>query len=270
MLETYKLVIFDLDGTLYEGTDHFDFYAEHLKQEVRKENKKSFTIEYERMKSGEHIVTIGKAYDVKRDLVLTVDPMTLKVSAVHEWNGTEVPQEQIDELYPDVLKFNFKDIIAIGDGWWFPFVTAKHFGVIDCYPSYMATKEYMITDQFKLEKLTGLKEGLKKLKKQSQIVLMTNSDRQDVGRLLKELDLDEVFEHVISSAKKPAQTTQLFEELLKQYEVRAEEAVSVGDNFINEIAPALLLGMKGIYINPHGFHTEHHSLTVVPSITTCF
>ncbi|KHF38393.1 HAD family hydrolase [Halalkalibacter okhensis] len=270
MLTTYKLIIFDLDGTLYEGTDHFDYYAEQLKVGVKLEEQDQFTSEYEKMKKGDHIVQIGKAYDVKRDLVLTVDPMTLMVSNAHRWDGAQLSENDIKTLYPHTLEFNFNDMIAIGDGWWLPFVTAKHYGVEDCYPSYLATKEYMVTDQFTLEKLEGLKDGLNELKKQTNIVLVTNSDREDVGRLLHELDLQDVFEHIVTSAKKPAQTTPIFQELLKQYKVEAKDTASVGDNFINEIAPALLLGMQGIYINPHGFEMDHQSLKVIPSITACF
>ncbi|GAE37327.1 HAD family hydrolase [Halalkalibacter akibai] len=270
MLKDFKLVIFDLDGTLYEGTDHFDYYADHLKQFVQTDLHEQYSNEYELMKKGSHPVSIGKAYDVKRDLILTIDPMTLRVSVAQNWDGTFLTEEEVERHYSDVIQFNFKDMIAIGDGWWLPFVTAKHFGVKDCYPSYLATKEYMVTNQFTLEPLPHLRENLKELSQQTQIVLMTNSDREDVGRLLKELQLDHCFEHIVTSAQKPTYTTPLFQELMNQYNVGAEEVVSVGDNFINEIAPALLLGMKGIYINPHGFEMKHKSLTIIPSVTACF
>lgn len=270
MLDAYKLVIFDLDGTLYEGTAHFDYYAKQLQQHVRAEDRLAFLSEYEEMKQGEHIVSIGKAYDVERDLVLTIDPMTLMVTEAYEWDRTLISPEKVEKDYPQPLSFDFSTIIAIGDGWWLPFVAAKHYGVQNCYPSYLATKAYMVTDRFKLERLEGLQEGLLHLQERTSLVLVTNSDREDVGRLLHELALDQVFEHIISSARKPAQTTGLFKELLTHYQVQARETVSVGDNFINDIAPALLLGMKGIYIHPHRFQMEHHGLTTVPSITSCF
>lgn len=261
-----KLVIFDLDGTLYEGTDHFDYYAEHLlNQVVDVDKKEAFLVDYNRMKNGEHAVAIGKAYDVEKDLVLTIDPMTLHVTQATNWDGTSVNVE-----YEEALQFNFKDMIAIGDGWWLPFVTAKHYGVKDCYPSYLATKEYMVTDEFTLERLEGLREYLLELREETSIVLMTNSDSEDVGRLFKELDLEDVFEHVVTSAQKPTYTTDLFKELLIHYKVNPEEALSVGDNFINEIAPALLLGMKAAYITPHPFAGAHKQLKVIPSVTALY
>ncbi|WP_078553911.1 HAD family hydrolase [Bacillus alkalicellulosilyticus] len=265
-VEANQLFIFDLDGTLYEGTDHFDYYASKLKKLVSDPYQTDFYAEYEKMKAGHHVVSIGKGYDIKHDCIFSIDPLTLQVTKVEEWDGICWEQEKIQEMYPNPIVFDFTSLIAIGDGWWLPFVCATHYGVKDCYSSYLATKEYMVSDQFNLEKIPGLREWLLSLKTTKQIVLMTNSDREDVGRLLRELALDDVFDHIISSAKKPSFTKGLFQELLQQYKLEAHEAVSIGDNFINEIAPALTLGMNGVYIHSSMKEQEHSNLTVIPSI----
>ncbi|KMK74735.1 HAD family hydrolase [Alkalihalobacillus pseudalcaliphilus] len=270
MLINARLVIFDLDGTLYEGTDHFDYYANHLKNKVAVEKQEDFMTEYEKMKAGNHLVSIGKVYDVNRDLILTINPLDLFVTAAYKWNGEKLGVEELRQLYPGAQQFDFEHLVAIGDGWWLPFACAKHYGVKDCYSSYLATKEYMVSDQFTIEKLTGLRDYLLELREKTNIVLMTNSDREDVGRLLKELDLDGVFEHVITSAKKPTYTKGLIEHLIQQYEVKPHEVLSIGDNFINEIAPALSLGTKAMYIQPHGHNEEVPNLQVIPSITACY
>ncbi|WP_257009884.1 HAD family hydrolase [Evansella halocellulosilytica] len=261
-----NLYIFDLDGTLYEGTDHFDYYAKRLLTDVIAEKQDDYWNDYDKMKKGNHPVKIGKAYDVQRDLAVTVDPMTLTVVEAHDWDAN--PIENIGELYgKDQIKFDFENIVAIGDGWWLPFACAKHYGVKDCYRRYLETKEYMVSDEFQLDQIPGLREFLLELRKSSPTVLMTNSDREDVGRLLKELNLDHVFEHIITSAQKPTFTDGLFGELQKQYEVDMGEIVSIGDNFINEIAPALLKGMKAVYISEHPHQAEHERLTHVNRIT---
>jgi FMN phosphatase YigB (HAD superfamily) len=266
-LEASKLIIFDLDGTLYEDTDHFDYYALLLKQELQDEDLTlKYEKDYEAMKNGNHIVKIGKAYDVERDYVLSLDPMTLEVTEAHTWEGVFVQQGEIQKLYNRPLEFNFENMIAIGDGWWLPFVTAKHYGVKDTYTSYNKTKEYMVTEQFELTKTEGLIPFLSELKQSKQLVLCTNSDIDDVGRLLKELELDSIFTHILPSAMKPTQTAGHFKKLLERYEVEAHEAVSIGDNFINEIAPALKLGMKAIYIHGHYHDDSSTNLKVVPTL----
>lgn len=256
-LEAAKLVIFDLDGTLYEDTDHFDYYADLMKEKLPEEEQQKFQHDYEAMKAGNHVVKIGKAYDVERDYVLTLDPINLEVTEVHDWNGNVVQYS-----YQQPLTFNFENMIAIGDGWWLPFVTAKHYGVEDTYTSYNQTKEYMVTDQFQLTKTPGLKQGLLELKETKKIVLCTNSDLDDVGRLLKELELDTVFEHILTSSMKPTKTEEHFKKLLAQYEVEPHEAVSIGDNFINEIAPALKLGMKAVYIHSASNERDENLFTI--------
>ncbi|MDY7223519.1 HAD family hydrolase [Halalkalibacterium halodurans] len=271
VLKSSKLVIFDLDGTLYEGTDHFDYYANHLKQNVPQSQQLDFWRDYTAMKDGHHPVQIGKGYDVKRDYILTIDPMTISVQSVQTWDGSYVPVEEWETLYSDPVSFDFETIIAVGDGWWYPFVTAKHYGVEDCYASYVATKEYMVTDEFELTPLPGLREGLIELKATKEIVLVTNSDREDVQRLLHELHLHDVFNHIITSAKKPTRTTDIFKEVVHQYEVDMSQVVSVGDNFMNEIAQALTLGMQGIYIHPQrASEVAHDHLTVIRSVVELF
>lgn len=269
-MNQYKLVVFDLDGTLYEGTSHFDYYANHLKQKVDKKDRSEFQLDYEAMKAGNHVVQIGKAYDVENDAVLTIDPMTLRVVEAHTWDGEKFEDKSVEETYPGELSFNFDNMIAIGDGWWYPFVCAKHYGVEDCYSSYTATKEYMVSDDFTLEPLTGLRDHLIKLNKATQTVVMTNSDREDVGRLFYELGLEGIFDHIIPSANKPSSTSEQLQHLLTQYEVKPEEAVSVGDNFINEIAPAVLLGMDAVYIHPQMPEVDLERVKVVSSVVDLF
>ncbi|MCR6095695.1 HAD family hydrolase [Salipaludibacillus agaradhaerens] len=261
-----RVYIFDLDGTLYEGSDHFDFYADRLLADVPEEFKEAFQQDYINMKDGRHNVMIGKAYDVIRDIVITVDPMTLQAIEAKTWEG-KVRPEMLSYYGDSPLNFDFKNIVAIGDGWWLPFACAKHYGVKDCYTHYLETKAYMVSDSFNLQKIFGLKTFLKELKQNHPLVLMTNSDKEDVLRLLNELDLKGIFDHIISSAKKPTLTTQLFEALKKQYELPFQQLVSVGDNFINEIAPALMLDMKAVYISSHPHQTAHANLCHVQQIS---
>ncbi|MCM3488009.1 HAD family hydrolase [Alkalihalophilus marmarensis] len=270
VLERYDLIIFDLDGTLYEGGEHFEYYANHLKQKVKEDQQKEFASDYEKMKEGEHPVTIGKAYDVEKDLVLTIDPMTLLVAEALRWDGSLLSEQETRDLYQEKLIFDFESMIAIGDGWWLPFVCAKHYGVEDCYSSYVATKEFMVTDAFTLDPLPGLKDSLERLAAATSVVLVTNSDIDDVNRLLHELQLTDMFKEVIPSAKKPAETSRLFKQLLAAYQVEPDRTVSIGDNYINDVAPAVLLGMDGIYINPDTPPSFHRNVKVISSVVDCF
>ncbi|SDY94163.1 putative hydrolase of the HAD superfamily [Evansella caseinilytica] len=248
LFQESKVIIFDLDGTLYEDTDHFSYYADELMRELDESKHHEFAEEYRKIINGDHIVSIGKVYDVVKDYVLSVNSAA-KVQQVWTWDGKPVDPSEWQTIYPHPLTFDFDAIIAIGDGWWLPNVCAKHFGAVDTYSAYNRTKEFMVTPQFQLTKIPRLREALLHLKTKKEVVLLTNSQADDVQRLLHTLDLRGMFHRVVTEAKKPQHTLNHFSQLLKAYNIEAAEALSIGDNYLNEIAPALHIGMKTIFID---------------------
>jgi HAD superfamily hydrolase (TIGR01509 family) len=262
-----KLIVFDLDGTLYEDTAHFDYYAQQLKLELKKEVWADYEAEYKNMIDGQHIVSIGKAYDVVRDYVLRVDSLSLEVIQAWTWDGRELSAEERTNYYNSPISFDFDSMIAIGDGWWLPNVCARHFGVVDTQTAYHHTKEYMATDQFTLTKIPHLKSSLLHLKTKKNTVLLTNSQDDDVARLLHLLDLEGTFDHIITVARKPQHTLNHFSDLMEKYKVSPEQCLSVGDNFINEIAPAVKIGMKTILIDCYSLSYPEYQGIKVSSIS---
>ncbi|HEX6923426.1 MAG TPA: hypothetical protein VF149_06340 [Bacillales bacterium] len=47
-LENADLVIFDLDGTLYENTDHFEYLAKQIKSRLRRTSNRCLPINIEK------------------------------------------------------------------------------------------------------------------------------------------------------------------------------------------------------------------------------
>lgn len=242
-----KLAIFDLDGTLYEDTEHFEYYANELSKNLNEKNRQAFWDDYQKILTGEHPVAIGRVYDAKRDRILVVNPSTNKVVKVFDWTGKK---RQEISYYKEDIAYDFDHFIAIGDGWWLPVAAAKHYGAGSTYEAYNKTKDYMQTDEFQFAENPGLRETLLELGKKKDIVLITNSQADDVERLLTSLNLSGIFPELISNAKKPQKTLMHFQELLSRYQISPDEAVSIGDNYLNEIAPAEQLNMQAILIDP--------------------
>jgi putative hydrolase of the HAD superfamily len=264
-----KVLVFDLDGTLYDGTEHYDYYASQLEKEVDLKYQELFRNDYEQMKKNNHILSIGKVYDRKNDYVLTLDPLTLSISEIHTWDGKLVDKNQLDESYLQSISLN-DPFIPIGDGWWLPLVTSYHYGAKDVWHCYDKTKEYMSTEDFKIPHIKGLIEGLNELKNTKKLVLLTNSDRADVTRLLKILKLDHLFHLELTDGNKPLQTEQHLKKIMEDFNVLPEEVVSIGDNFINEIVPALKLGMHGVYITDQSFKQISSTLSIIPKLEMLF
>jgi len=263
LFQLSECIIFDLDGTLYEDTHHFQHYANLLKKGLVKKDQLKFQEDYAKMVAGDHIVKIGRVYDYVNDTILEVDSYTLKVTRAWDWNGNET--STVD--YTEPIQPNFDTMIAIGDGWWPPNVCARHYGHSDPQYAYNETKVFMASEHFKLSKITHLREALLHLKNKRQIVLLTNSDSEDVKRLLSLLNLQGVFAEIVTSARKPELTTEHFKNLIDKFNLKPKEALSVGDNFLNEIAPAEMLGMKSIFIDSQNMDYPQYNGLKVNSIS---
>ncbi|MDQ0298138.1 putative hydrolase of the HAD superfamily [Salibacterium salarium] len=250
--------IFDLDGTLYEDTHHFDYYAKQLEEKLPEHKRSSFRKDYNKMMRGEHPVVIGRIYDTTRDRILEVHPETYQVMKTWNWEGDVVSE---GEDYKVPVKFDFDTMIAIGDGWWPPVAAAKHYGVGSTFDAYKATKLYMQTEAFQFAKHPERRESLLRLQQYMTLVLLTNSQADDVEQLLTTLDLQGVFHDVIPNAKKPAQTGNQFTTVMKKYNLSPDQVVSIGDNYLNDIIPAENLGMYSVLIDPQG-RTQTRSNTV--------
>ncbi|WP_236567174.1 HAD family hydrolase [Geobacillus sp. TFV-3] len=60
-----KVIVFDLDGTLYEETSHFDYYAEQVAKRLCETDRPRFWNDYRAVLAGRHPLRIGVMYDTK-------------------------------------------------------------------------------------------------------------------------------------------------------------------------------------------------------------
>jgi len=266
-IQNSKVLIFDLDGTLYEDTAHFDLFAQKLQNLVPQDKQHHFQHDFQQVKNGTHPLAIGKVYDAEKDLIWTWDPFTEKLSMPETWSG-DLDETQEESLDFPASSFDFDRWIAIGDGWWPPYVLARHYGVPmeACHQAYNETKMDMAKGEGWITQTPGLHDYLHVLKEEKTIVLMTNSDAEDVERLLDHLSLQEAFDSKVTSAVKPVQTKEHFMRILQRYNVKPEEVISIGDNFMNEIAPALQMGMKAVWLTPDQPQQAHENLWPVSSL----
>ncbi|MET3683138.1 putative hydrolase of the HAD superfamily [Alkalibacillus flavidus] len=248
-LEQHNLMIFDLDGTLYEGREHFRLHTNNLKANLDESEQEQFENLYTDVLNGNHPLQIGKVYDGKRDLIWTWDPFTAQLTEAHDWNGEKINVTDAPNAIP-ASDFDFMNWVPIGDGWWTPYAIARHFGISPevIQASYVQTKDQMSNEKGFLQRTPGLKEYLESIVNDYTLIVCTNSDEVDAQRLLDFLGLEQYFTELIPSAQKPVYTKTIFEDVLHRFQVKPENAVSIGDNFMNEIAPALQLGMSAMWL----------------------
>lgn len=263
-----KVIVFDLDGTLYEDIHHFNYYAERLKDKLPSQKQEIFWKEYKLAEQGEHTLRIGRVYDVVKDLVLVQQDGTVKEA--YKWDGTPLSTEEIKQLYPQQITIDLESMLSIGDLWWVPACVAFHHGLSgeSGHQSFLETRSYMMTPEFDMNKITDFKETLLELKVHGiKLVLLTNSPEPDSEVILTKLDLQTVFDKKIFNGKKPTLTPKRFEEIAHEFNVEYNEILSVGDNWINEILPAQKLGCSTILIDAHHISNNESADIVVETMT---
>ncbi|PKR76924.1 HAD family hydrolase [Halalkalibacillus sediminis] len=249
LINQADLVIFDLDGTLYEGREHFKLHTENIKSRLNPEYQDEYTKLYKAINEGNHALQIGTIYDGARDLIWKWDPFTEELVEAFNWDNERVTIKDAP-THIATNEFDFFNWVPIGDGWWPPYALGRHFGLdpAEIQESYNQTKEQMAELDGYLQQTEGLKDYLSELQKDTRLIVCTNSDLEDAKRLLQFLELEDYFEELIPSARKPVHTKKHFNYVLEKYNLPADRVVSVGDNFMNEIAPALQLGLSAVWL----------------------
>ncbi|MGM0843723.1 MAG: HAD family hydrolase [Bacillota bacterium] len=249
--KTIKAVVFDLDGTLYEDTHHFDFYAERLKARTAVEHQGSFEDDYQKIVKGVHPLRIGRVYDVSRDLILIHKNGI--VSEAFTWDGEKLDEEGVRGLYCEKLTFDMDTMLNVGDLWWVPNSIGRHYGLSssDSAEAFMETRAFMTTPDFQMNTIQAFNEILAELQEDVQLVLLTNSPEEDSEIILEKLGLKDSFHLKIFNGSKPLRTKERFAMIKEKIGAEYKEMMSVGDNLINEIQPAKELGCSTVLIDPH-------------------
>lgn len=265
-LAEVKAIVFDLDGTVYEDTHHFKYYAERIMNRLPKEINDTFMSQYENAVKGNHTLRVGRIYDVEKDFILVHDIGTIK--EIYTWDGNSVDNGQINDLYPSAVEIDMFRFISIGDLWWIPGCIGIHYGLNKpiIHSCFLETREYMMGPDFVMSPVKGFMELLQSLNPKLKLVLLTNSPQPDSDTILQKLGIRDLFHKKIFSAKKPSMSTERFKEISTELNIPLNQILSVGDNLINDILPARKLGCKTIYIDTHNIGRKEDADEVVRSI----
>lgn len=268
--EHIKVIVFDLDGTLYEDTHHFDYYAKRIQMRLPVGRALLFAKDYLAFKNNKHTLKIGRVYDRSKDLILVqTDNM---ITEAYEWNGAWLSEEKVKRLYPKPVIFDFEKMISIGDPWWIPSSIAGHYGLPPekSTEAFLETRDYMMSPEFYMTKIDGLKEAIIIARNKADTVLLTNSPEQDSEAILKKLNLSNLFSKKIFNGRKPTETVRWFEHIRRHFDVSFQEIMSVGDNLVNEIRPVKALGCTTAYIDAYGLGETSYTDITVPRIKGLF
>ncbi|MCL6454506.1 MAG: HAD family hydrolase [Alicyclobacillus sp.] len=232
-LRDVQLVIFDLDGTVYQETAHFEAYGRRLAERLPAPVRSTFLREVEEALAGEHPLRYGDAYDVTQRAIV-------RDGLVLDWAGQRTPLQPSDRL-------EFVD-----DPWGIYGNLARYHGISesDLQAAFLETRAYMQSPTFKMTGLPGLREAINRLRSRGlRFALATNSPEPDSRAILEKLGLAGAFDAEIFNASKQTRAKEHFQSLHHSFGVPFEKMASVGDHYRNEIRPAVELGMRTVCID---------------------
>lgn len=266
-LTTVRVIVYDLDGTVYDDTRHFDLYAREIQSHLPESVQEAFWADYTAvLGSGHPALQIGTFYDREKDLVLK--PRAGKIVHALHWDGSEVPDGEREQLYPGTVAPDQGRIVNVGDLWWVPTTISSHYGGSrekhgECF---LKIRDVMAGDSFAMDPIPQLRETVLALKGKVVQVLATNSPQPDSEAILSKVGLLGLLDRHYFRSNKPAGLLPIFLELSELYGAQLGQILSIGDNLVNEIAPARAMGCQTVFIDPHSLGEEDDADLIVPSM----
>jgi FMN phosphatase YigB (HAD superfamily) len=244
LLVGIETIIFDLDGTLYDEERIYDRYAEELARLMGAGPREEFLTHWGELKTGTLPSPVGLGYDIERDLLFS--HAGGRPGAYRTWRGPvqdPVPEAEVEgSLFGD-MRFN------IGDWWGVLSALANTFGLSREQRSlaFRATRAHMATPDGALLPDENLGAVLDRLRERGfTLVAMSNSPVDSVQDSLRQLGVAGHFSAVVADAHKPEGMHTFL-----AGDRAAHSVLSVGDNYVNDIEPALDAGAAALYIDRH-------------------
>lgn len=250
--ERIRVIIYDLDGTVYDDNRHFEIYARLIQETLPGAVQEDFWADYRAVVDGRHpALAIGRFFDRERDLVLK--PRGGRIAAALRWDGSAISPEQVAQWYPDEVKPDHSRILNVGDLWWAPTAVAGHYGgdAAKNQKCFLQIREMMADPSFTIKPIPGFRELVQELKGEVLQVLVTNSPQPDSEAILTKVGLIGLMDRCYFQSNKPAGLGSIIAELARDNGGSTEGLLSIGDNLVNEIAPAKALGCRTVFIDPH-------------------
>ena len=242
-LKNIEVVMFDLDGTLYQDASFYKRYTELLFHEHKHEARVGeFLEDMASLLEGRHACSIGDWYHPGSD---TWTRGSVEHPVHRDWNGQEVVIEPLP----------FSDIPSIytGDAWSIVAIFAAKYGVDEAQRqrAFQQVRKEMLQGASSFERHQGLYDAIGQLTGVGAKLLMTNSPENTGSEFIAALGCLELFDKIVYGADKPHGIERYMKEIMERDGWRADQILSIGDHAWNDLYPVQKLGGRTIWLSPY-------------------
>ena len=248
------LVIFDFDGTLYEGTGFVEGHLERLQRYLGQDTP-DLAATYTQVRAGEHVLRLGDLFHLPTATILRPSPeppsdrFGLRIDQVLDLDGA--PAQAPEGVVDGHVAFD-APVTYVGDPWQIAAALGRCFGVGETgwREAFAATRQAMNHPDFDLGVPACLPDLLDRFDHVPQRVLVTNTAEALGGDAVAKVGVADRFHEVVFDAKKPAGLSTLIAE--RSQGLDPTRVLCIGDNYWNDIVPAYQLGAQCVLVDPFG------------------
>lgn len=244
--EGVRAVVFDLDGTLYEGDAFVAAYLDELAHHTSIDVPVART-QVAAILAGDHPVGFGDLYDPETDRVLRAPAWRIVEGTT--WEGEPVDDPRIGRAVTPA-----EQLIYLGDAWQVVRVVAEHLGAPrdGIRAAFRAVRLAINAEPERLLDTSALPQVLAELHRFEHRSVLTNTGEELGRELVAGLGLAPWFESIRYGARKPAGTEVWLEEVIATLDAAADQVLCIGDNHYNDVLPAVRTGCRAIWVDPYG------------------
>ncbi|CAM4397065.1 HAD hydrolase-like protein [Paenibacillus alkaliterrae] len=247
-LSAVKVIIFDMDGTLYQEDTYLERYIRYLLEGTEHEGETEAVVSAGRaILTGEHPFQFGHFYHTQDNVALVRHEESFVQGFT--WEGTAIDERA--RAYGQ-LSSQAPHLIHIGDPWGIAAVVRHKYKLSEekQQSAFVRVREEMILEPYHFEFRSDLFQAMEELTAVDRKILMTNTYLESGIEFLNYMEIHHLFEEVYCGAEKPLGLSSYFASLLEQG-YQAHEILSIGDNTWNDLHPVKRMGGRTCFISPY-------------------
>lgn len=252
-LTDISVVIFDMDGTLYQEDTFVERYIAYMMAETEEEIRSAAALRARALLTGDSPIRLGQFYHREDDVVLVRSGGVF--ANAFTWEGEPLEAERFAASYASMDPTDER-LLYLGDPW--GVVNAlrhKHrISAETADAAFRRVREEMLEAPYAFPLDETLLQAVRELDVETK-VLMTNTYEQSALDFLRRMGLDSVFDDVVPAAEKPTGIAHYMEALVRRG-VAPHEILSIGDNPWNDLLPAKRIGACTCCISPYDMAEE--------------
>lgn len=245
-MDEIKVVIFDLDGTLYQDDTFLGRYIAHmLKDNFNEEEIAAAVHEAYDILEGNHPVHFGCYFDrIQHDVFLHENFIP---TSCYSWEGMKRERHVEDD----------SSLLFIGDVWGIAHLYAAKFSISQekRIEAFEKVRYEMIEKPYAFQRHDRLFESIKSLHAEKKI-FMTNTAGETGPAFVSYLNIGSLFNEYIFDAKKPVGMDRIVKRFVKKG-YKPSEILSIGDNPFNDLLPVKRLGGRTCLISPYKHYGQY-------------